>query len=103
MIDINNFPMLAARQTTPFFADLTSTRHVTFVQGGNNNNINLGVYNMLVSKRDLHLWCKMGMKPNRSWNVTAVKKYFGLKGNKKNLLDQFEALKAEVDEAIASN
>jgi|TARA_B110000444_G_C18811486_1_gene582825 hypothetical protein len=45
-----------------------------------------GMYNLIVSKRDLGLW-KMGMKPNRHWKVTDVKRYFGLKGNKEKLYD----------------
>jgi hypothetical protein len=45
-----------------------------------------GLWNLIVSKRDLGLW-KMGMKPNRHWKVTDVKKYFGLKGNKEKLYD----------------
>ena len=45
-----------------------------------------GMWNLIVSKRDLGLW-KMGMKPNRHWKVTDVKRYFGLKGNKEKLYD----------------
>jgi hypothetical protein len=46
-----------------------------------------GMWNLIVSKRDLGLWSKMGMKPNRHWKVTDVKKYFGLKGNKHNIYE----------------
>ena len=35
-----------------------------------------GMWNLIVSKRDLGLWSKIGMKPNRHWKVTDVKKYF---------------------------
>ena len=45
-----------------------------------------GMWNLIVSRRDLGLW-KTGMKPNRHWKVTDVKKYFGLKGNKEKLYD----------------
>jgi hypothetical protein len=45
-----------------------------------------GMWNLIVSKRDLGLW-KTGMKPNRHWKVTDVKKYFGLKGNKEKLYE----------------
>jgi len=45
-----------------------------------------GMYNLIVSKRDLALW-KRGMKPNRHWKVTDVKRYFGLKGNKDKIYD----------------
>jgi hypothetical protein len=45
-----------------------------------------GMWNLIVSKRDLGLW-KIGMKPNRHWKVTDVKKYFGLKGNKEKIYE----------------
>ena len=45
-----------------------------------------GMWNLIVSKRDLGLW-KIGMKPNRHWKVTDVKKYFGLKGNREKLYE----------------
>ena len=45
-----------------------------------------GMWNLIVSKRDLGLW-KAGMKPNRHWKVTDVKRYFGLKGNKHKIYE----------------
>ena len=45
-----------------------------------------GMWNLILSKRDLGLW-KMGIKPNRHWKVTDVKKYFGLKGNREKLYE----------------
>jgi len=45
-----------------------------------------GMWNLIVSKRDLALW-KRGMKPNRHWKVSDVKRYFGLKGNKDKIYD----------------
>ena len=46
-----------------------------------------GMYNLIVSKRDLGLWSKIGMKPHRHWKVTDVKRYFGLKGNKEKIYE----------------
>ena len=46
-----------------------------------------GMWNLVVSKRDLGLWSKVGMKPHRNWKVTDVKKYFGLKGNKHKIYE----------------
>ena len=46
-----------------------------------------GMYNLIVSQRDLGLWSKIGMKPHRHWKVTDVKRYFGLKGNKHKIYD----------------
>lgn len=41
----------------------------------------LGIYNLLVTKRDMHLYC-VGIIPNRNFKFNTVKKYFGLKGDK---------------------
>lgn len=86
-------PLLSARTHTQFFADLTSDRTMTV----NGRGMSLGVWNLLVSHRDLKLWCNLKMKPNRAWKVTDCKRYFGLKGSGEKLLSEFEALKAEVD------
>ena len=56
-----------------FMADL-----VTIENG--NRNYNLGMWNLICSIRDLKLFCK-GIKPNRHWKITDVKKYFGMNGN----------------------
>ena len=52
----------------------------------NGNASSKGMWNLIVSKRDLGLW-KSGMKPNRHWKVSDVKRYFGLKGNKEKIYD----------------
>ena len=54
------------------------------------------IYNLIVSKRDLTLYCNHGVIPTRSWKVTNVKKYFGIKGTGKNLLYRFMALFVDV-------
>jgi len=51
-----------------------------------------GIYNILVSTRDLKLWAH-GMKPHRNWYVSDVKTYFGIKGNKDKLVKQIEILR----------
>jgi len=53
----------------------------------NGNASSKGMWNLIVSKRDLGLWSKIGMKPNRHWKVTDVKQYFGLKGNKHKIYE----------------
>ena len=98
MIDLTNYPMLNARQHTPFFADLTNEDRVKGLLFMTGSPMSRGVWNMIVSHRDLKLWCRVGMKPHRHWKVSQVKAYFGIKGNKDKLLSEFEALKAEVDE-----
>lgn len=40
-----------------------------------------GIYNLLVTKRDINLYC-LGIIPNRHFKINDIKKYFGLNGNK---------------------
>lgn len=47
------------------------------------------IWNMMVSKRDLTLWCNAGIKPHRRWKVSDVKYYFNIKGSKDTLLPRF--------------
>jgi len=68
----------------------------------NGNPMSQGVWNMIITKRDLSMWAKHKMKPHRNWKVSQVKAYFGIKGNGQKLLDQFLALKAETEAALAS-
>ena len=55
---------------------------------------------MIVSKRDLSLWTKLGMKPHRGWKVSDCKRYFGLTGSGEKLMNAFNELVAEVDSII---
>ena len=48
-------------------------------------------WNLITSIGALKLWNK-GIKPNRHWKVSQVKKYFGINGNKKVLLAKLETL-----------
>ena len=54
-------------------------------------NVNKGMYNLICSKRDLRLYCR-GIKPNRHWKITDVKKYFGINGNKQDLSNKLNLL-----------
>ena len=47
--------------------------------------------NLIITNRDLKLW-RIGMKPTSSWKVSAVKQYYGFKGNKEKLVTQSEEL-----------
>ena len=93
MVDLTDYPMLNARQNTPFFSDLALNSRTSI----NGTSMNQGVWNMIVSHRDLKIWCQHGWKPHRNWKVSQAKNYFGIKGSKKTLLTEFEALKAEVE------
>ena len=43
----------------------------------NKTGVNMGVYNLICSKRDLTLFCE-GIKPRQKWRLKDVKSYFGL-------------------------
>ncbi len=55
----------------------------------NGEEANKGYYNLVLSIRDLKLW-KMGMKPNRYWKISDVKRYFGIKGNVDKCIETLE-------------
>jgi hypothetical protein len=57
----------------------------------NDRNYNLGLWNLTLSIRDLKLYSK-GIKPNRHWKISNVKKYFGMNGNAELLLLKLEKL-----------
>ena len=92
----NKYPMLMARRNTQFVSDLLAPP-----MSVNGKPMSQGVWNMIVTTRDLSMWAKFKMKPHRNWKVSQVKTYFGIKGSGQKLLDQFLALKAETDAAIA--
>ena len=72
-----------------FFKDLTSFEN-------SQRNYNMGMWNLILSIRDLKLFCK-GIKPHRHWKITPVKKYFGMTGNKETLLAKLQLLKQTLD------
>ena len=45
-----------------------------------NNNRQMAMWNLITTKGAVKLWTK-GIKPNRHWKITDVKKYFGMNGN----------------------
>ena len=57
----------------------------------NSSNVNVGMYNLICSKRDLQLYCK-GIKPHRRWKISSVKEYFGMNGNKYDLSKKLNLL-----------
>jgi hypothetical protein len=81
---------------SPFMSDLISDTQkrndgeaVLMVSG---SPMGMAVWNLILSKRDLKLWCELGAKPTRSWQVSHVKKYFGIKGSKATLMKNFMVL-----------
>ena len=73
-----------------FFKDLTTFEN-------SQRNYNLGIWNLICSIRDLKLFCK-GIKPNRHWKITPVKKYFGMTGHKEMLLEKLNRLHEIINE-----
>jgi len=59
----------------------------------NDSTISKGIYNLLVSTRDVKLYSK-GLKPHRGWRIGDVKRYFGVKGNASEVIKQLENLKS---------
>jgi len=56
--------------------------------------ISRGMYNLLVSIRDVKLYSK-GLKPHRAWQIGDVKRYFGIKGNVLKIIEQLEDFKKQ--------
>ena len=56
-----------------------------------NNNQQMAMWNLITTKGAVKLWTK-GIKPNRHWKITDVKKYFGMNGNAKVLQEKLETL-----------
>lgn len=56
--------------------------------------ISRGMYNLLVSIRDVKLYSK-GLKPHRGWQIGDVKRYFGIKGNVLKIIEQLEDFKKQ--------
>lgn len=59
--------------------------------------VNPGWWNLTISVRDLKMWSR-GIKANRNWKVSDVKKYFNIRGNKDSLVTQIEAIQTLINE-----
>lgn len=60
--------------------------------------IGAALWNLACTKRDLHMWANLGIKPHRHWKVRDVKAYFGITGTRHTLLARF----LELHEAVTS-
>ena len=74
---------------TQFLEGLKEGSRVINVDG---KDMPVAIWNLIISKRDLTLWTKIKMKPNRHWKVNTVKKYFGIKGSGEVLMNNFMEL-----------
>ena len=55
------------------------------------DNQQMAMWNLITSKGAVKLWTK-GIKPNRHWKISDVKRYFGINGNKDALLEKLQLL-----------
>lgn len=78
-----------ALQESPFLADFNRQVDEEDFMSVQGSPMPHAIWNLMVSKRDLTLWCKMGMKPHRHWKVSDVKRYFNITGTGDNLLARF--------------
>ena len=89
---------LKAISGTQFANDLLSSMNI------NGATSSLGMYQLIVQKSAVKLYAKIGMKPNRHWKITDVKRYFGIKGTAQQMYEiletYFEFIKDKKIEAI---
>ena len=81
--------MITLNPNTQFYKDLTDESKAIKV---NNCTMPLGYWNLIISIRDCGLYA-VGLKPNRHWKISDVKKYFGLTGDARKLKSQLEDIK----------
>ena len=55
------------------------------------NNQQIAMWNLITTKGAVKLYTK-GIKPNRHWKITDVKKYFGMNGNAEVLHNKLATL-----------
>ena len=53
------------------------------------DNQQMAMWNLITSKGAVRLWTR-GIKPNRHWKISDVKRYFGMNGNKDVLLEKLQ-------------
>lgn len=75
--------------TSPFFEQWSEQVETGQMMNINGKETPAAIWNLICSKRDLTLWCNIGMKPHRHWKVSDVKRYFGITGGRTTLLKKF--------------
>lgn len=66
----------------------------------NGKDMGQAVWNLLVSERDLRLY-EAGMIAHRGWKVSNVKTYFGIRGSRQTILQNFYVMKQEFEKWLA--
>jgi hypothetical protein len=82
--------------SAPFFQEMEES-HSTGkdMMSVNGKNMPRSIWNLILTKRDLFLYTK-GMRINRHWKVSSVKKYFGIKGSGQTLYDNFMVIYSKI-------
>jgi hypothetical protein len=101
-------PPRGVDHTAPFFQDLEkdwNERRLTNVaylgnDGGASMNQYRSVVQLMFQKRYTRTYAEIGMRPTRSWKITDIKKYYGVKGNANKVADQLDAIHASILDLI---
>ena len=76
----------------PFWHDVHDEECKTINVNG--RDMLIPIYNLVICTAQMRMY-QHGVKPTRSWKVSTVKNYFGLKGNKAYVLQKLETIKSE--------
>lgn len=90
-----NTQEISINADSQFFADLFDEDKAINING---NMVAKGYWNLVLSIRDCAMYAKFGMKPNRHWKITDVKKYFGIKGTAQQIHEQLVQIKEAITE-----
>jgi hypothetical protein len=72
-------------ENAPFWVELHDEDRPTISVNG--NDVPQCLYNLMLAKRDIRIFVDLDTEPNRHWNISDVKKYFGLNGSKQKIKD----------------
>ena len=89
--------MTKTQMESQFIADMQGEKNAIKV---NNGYMARGMWNLIISIRDVGMYARVGMKPTRSWKITDVKRYFGVKGSPDSIYQQLQDLKNEVEQIL---
>jgi hypothetical protein len=84
-----------AKRDVPFWDQLSEG--MAYERDSNNQpNFSKGttkpIWNLSCTNRDISMYVRFGMKPNRHWRVSDAKNYFGIKGSGENLFNNFSEI-----------
>jgi len=68
----------------------------------NSSSVNRGVYNLIVTIRDLKL-VLVGIRPHRNFKLRDVKRYFGINGSAKKILEYLLEIRHTMHKQLLQN